>query len=222
MKKMLLSVCLVLTLVLTAGAQTRPPRPRHRQPARKTISKPRPRDPKAVSFPGDFRFHVLADLGYGDLSAIFMHEIPYHFSVGGLAECQVGRMTSVGIGAEYFSSYGQDCYLFDNMQETYIHAVPLYANLRLTLPRAAVSPFVEGRIGYSIPAGRVTCFDHDRVNYYEAKGLYTGGSVGVKIHRTYLSCGVSVIDVVDSQLGYSGGGKSDVLTDYYVRLSFAF
>jgi len=36
-----------------------------------------------------------------------------------------------------------------------------------------------------------------------------------------VSFGMSAIDVVDSDLGFKGGRK-DVITDYYVRLSFAF
>jgi len=150
-----------------------------------------------------------------------MHEIPYHFSVGGMAEYQVGRITNVGIGAEYYSSYGEHCRLFNNMQQTYIHTLPIYANLKFSLNKARISPFVEGRIGYSIPMGRVTCNDPDGVHHYKSMGLYTGGAVGLKIYRTQVSFGMSAIDVVDSDLGFNGGRK-DVITDYYVRLSFAF
>jgi hypothetical protein len=94
-----------------------------------------------------------------DWGAIFRHGFPYHFSVGGMAEYQLGMATSIGLGAEFYSSYGQHCRLFDNMQETYIHAVPVYASLKFTVPYVPVSPFVEGRVGFSIPAGHVTCYD---------------------------------------------------------------
>lgn len=223
MKKALLSLCFLLAVTFTTEAQMRPPRPHHRRVPKKTIVKPRPpkRDEHHYSPMGEFRFHVLADLGANDLGAVFMHETPYHFSVGAMAEYQVGHFSSLGIGAEYYSSYGEHCRLFNNMQETYIHTLPVYANLKLTLPDAHISPFIEGRIGYSAPLGQVTCNDSDGVRHYSATGLYTGGAIGMKVYRTYLSCGVSVIDIVDSDKGFNGG-REDVITDYYVRLSFAF
>ena len=156
-----------------------------------------------------------------DWGAIFRHGFPYHFSVGGMAEYQLGMATSIGLGAEFYSSYGQHCRLFEYMKETYIHAVPVYASLKFTVPYVPVSPFVEGRIGFSIPAGHVTCLDPNGEQQYIATGLYTGGGVGLKIYRVYLSCGVSVIDVFDRSMGLKGGRK-DVIVDYYTRLSFAF
>jgi hypothetical protein len=89
------------------------------------------------------------------------------------------------------------------------------------LPNTPISPFIEGRVGYTVPAGTVTCNDHDGVHHYMSTGLFTGGDVGLKIYRANLSCGVAVIDVVDSDLGISYGRK-DVITDYYVRLSITF
>ena len=170
---------------------------------------------------GELRFLVYGQLGRTDLGAIFRHEVPYHFAIGGLAEYQIGRITSVGVGAEFYSSYGQNCHLFRYMQETYIHTLPLYANLRLALPHAPVSPFIEGRISYSLPLGRVTCNDPEGVHHYRSRGLYTGAAVGLKIFRTYLSFGLSTIDVVDADYGFIGP-KVDAITDYYVRVSFAF
>ena len=224
MKKTLLSLCLLIVLSISAEAQIRPPHPRFRHhPPKKTVEQPCHKQvPKHTYSPiGEYRFHVYGELGFSDFGAIFMHEIPYHFSVGGLAEYQVGRITSVGIGAEYYSSYGEHCRLFNNMEQTYIHTLPIYANLKLSLPKASISPFVEGHIGYSIPLGRVTCYDPDGVHHYKSMGLYTGGAVGIKIYSAQVSFGMSAIDVVDSDLGFKGGRK-DVITDYYVRLSFAF
>lgn len=223
MKKLMLSVCLLLAVVFTAEAQVRSPHPRHRHQPRRTIVQPRQRHaPDRIYSPvGEFRFHVYGELGSNDFSAVFMHEIPYHFSVGGMAEYQIGHITSIGIGAEYYSSYGEHCRLFEYMQQTYIHTLPIYANLKLSLPDAPISPFVEGRIGYSVPLGEVTCNDPEGVSHYKSTGLYTGGAVGIKIYRVNLSFGVSAIDVVDSDLGFNGG-RQDVITDYYVRLSYAF
>ena len=223
MKKLLLSICLFMTVSLMAEAQVRPPRPRYRHHTRRTVMQPSQRyaSDRIYSPMGEFRFHVYGELGSNDFGAVFMHETPYHFSVGGMAEYQVGHITSLGIGAEYYSSYGEHCRLFENMQQTYIHTVPIYANLKLTLPNTPISPFIEGRIGYSVPLGEVTCEDFDGVHHYKSTGLYTGGAVGLKIYRTYLSFGVSAIDVVDADLGFNGG-RQDVITDYYLRLSYAF
>jgi hypothetical protein len=223
MKKLLLSLCLLFALSISSEAQIRPPRPHHRHHPKRTVVQPRQRhSPDRTYNPiREYRFQVFGELGSNDFGAVFMHEIPYHFSVGGMAEYQVGHVTSIGVGAEYYSSYGEHCHLFNNMQETYIHTLPIYANLKLTLPHAPISPFVEGRIGYSVPLGEVTCNDPEGVHHYKSTGMYTGGAVGIKIYRTQLSFGMSAIDVVDSDLGFNGGRK-DVITDYYVRLSFAF
>lgn len=223
MKKLLLSLCLLFALSISSEAQIRPPRPHHRHHPKRTVVQPRQRhSPDRTYSPiGEYRFQVFGELGSNDFGAVFMHEIPYHFSVGGMAEYQVGHVTSIGIGAEYYSSYGEHCHLFNNMQETYIHTLPIYANLKLTVPHAPISPFVEGRIGYSVPLGEVTCNDPEGVHHYKSTGMFTSGAVGIKIYRTQLSFGMSAIDVVDSDLGFNGGRK-DVITDYYVRLSFAF
>ena len=222
MKKILFALCLLVVLSISAEAQIRPPHLRHRHHPQRTVVQPREEyAPRHYSPVGEFRFHVLGELGSDDFGAIFMHEIPYHFSVGGMAEYQIGHLTSIGIGAEYYSSYGEHCQLFSNMQETYIHTLPIYANLKLSLPNAPISPFIEGRIGYSVPLGKVTCNDPEGVHHYQSMGLYTGGAVGLRIYRTYLSFGMSAIDVVDADLGINGG-RQDVITDYYVRLSFAF
>lgn len=222
MKKILLALCLLFVWSISTEAQIRPPHPHHRHHPKRTVVKPHERQtPRLYNPNGEFRFHVYGELGNDDFGAIIMHEIPYHFSVGGLAEYQVGYLTSIGIGAEYYSSYGEHCDLFRNMQETYINTLPIYANLKLTLPNTPISPFIEGRIGYSVPLGRVTCNDPEGVHHYQSMGLYTGGAVGLKIYRTYLSFGMSTIDVVDADFGLIGPRK-DVITDYYVRLSFAF
>lgn len=223
MKKLLLSLCLLFALSISSEAQIRPPRPHHRHHPKRTVVQPRQRhSPDRTYSPiGEYRFQVFGELGANDFGAVFMHEIPYHFSVGGMAEYQVGHVTSIGVGAEYYSSYGEHCHLFNNMQETYIHTLPIYANLKLTVPHAPISPFVEGRIGYSVPLGEVTCNDPEGVHHYKSTGMFTSGAVGIKIYRTQLSFGMSAIDVVDSDLGFNGGRK-DVITDYYVRLSFAF
>lgn len=222
MKKIMLSLCLLIALSVTAEAQVRPPRPHHRHQPRRTVVQPRQlRCPSRTYNPiGEFRVHVLGEMGVRDFGAIFIHRIPYHFSVGAMAEYQVGHATSIGLGAEFYSSYGEHCALLRNMQETYIHTLPVYANLRFAVPGAPVSPFIEGRVGYSIPLNTVTCLDPGGEHHYYSTGLYTGGAVGLKIYRANLSLGLSVIDIVDADQGFNSGWK-DIITNYYLRLSFA-
>ncbi len=222
MKKTLLALCLLFVLSISAEAQIRPPHPRFRHHPRRTVVEPRDnRAPRLYNPLGEFRFHVYGELGDDDLGAIIMHEIPYHFSVGGMAEYQLGYLTSIGIGAEYYATYGEHCDLFYYMQETYLQTLPIYANLKLELPNSPISPFIEGRIGYSLPLGGVTCNDPEGIHHYQSMGLYTGGAIGLKIYRAYLSFGMSTIDVVDADQGLIGP-RMDVITDYYMRLSVAF
>lgn len=219
MKKTLLALCLLLALSFTVEAQAHP---RHRHHPQRTVVQPHERlAPNLYNPIGEFRVHLYGELGHKDFRAIVRHEIPYHFSVGGMAEYQIGHITSVGVGTEFYSTYGEHCDLFYNMQETYIHTLPIYANLRFSLPHVPVSPFIEGRIGYSIPLGRVTCHDNNGIHHYQSSGLYTGGAVGLKIYHFNLSFGLSAIDIVDADLGFKSP-RMDVITDYYVRLSFAF
>ena len=218
MKKTLLALCLLIVVSVSAEAQIRPHRP---QPHPRTLEQPHERRAPRLYGLDDFRFHVYGELGNNDFGAIIAHDIPYHFSVGGMAEYQIGHLTSIGVGTEFYSTYGEHCDLFHNMQETYLHTLPIYANLKLTLPYADISPFVEGRIGYSVPLGAVTCNDPEGVHHYKSLGLYTGGAVGIKIYRVYLSCGLSTIDVVDADYGPIGP-RVDVITDYYVRVGVAF
>lgn len=220
MKKTVLALCLLIALSITAQAQRPHPRYRHNPP--RAVEQPYDRHaPRFFNPYANIHFNIYGELGHGDFGAIFRHEIPYHFAIGGMAEYQFCHFTSIGIGAEFLSSYGQHCSLFHNMQETYIHALPIYANLRLTIPHAPVSPFIEGRVGYAIPLGRVSCADPDGVHHYKAMGLYTGAAIGLKIYRVYLSWGISVFDVADADYG-AVGPRMDVIKDYYIRVAYAF
>lgn len=218
MKKLLLSLALLLSLTINMNAQA----PHRRAPSReyqhRSYRQVRP-SPMPSNI-GEFRFHVYGDLGVEDFSALFFHEIPYHFTVGGMAEYQVGHALSLGVGAEFYSSYGEDCYLLRNMYDTYIHTLPIYANLRLSVPSGPVRPYVEGRIGYSAPLGEVSCADPNGVHYFMSTGLYTGAAMGIDICGLNLSLGVSAIDVVNSP--NNAYYEKDVITDVYFRLGYAF
>lgn len=221
MKRLLLSLALLLSLTINMNAQAPHRRAPYRHaPVREYQHRPYRQAHVFDEHMGEVRFHVYGDLGTEDLSAIFFHEIPYHFTVGGMVEYQPGHALSLGVGAEYYTSYGEDCYLLRNMHDTYIHTLPIYANLRLSVPSGPIRPFVEGRIGYSAPMGEVSCADADGVHYFMSTGLYTGAAMGIDIYGLNLSFGVSAIDVVSSPRNTYY--DREVITDFYFRLGYAF
>lgn len=223
MKKFMISLCLILAIAFSAEAQIRRPMPHHRRPPRREMPAPHERmQPNHANlWRNELCFHVIGELGARDLGALFRHDMPYHFSAGGMLEYRFGHFTSIGLGVEYYATYGAKCPALNNMQEAYINTLPIYANLRFSMHDAPIFPFIEGRIGYSAPLSEVTCNDHGGVNHYKSAGLYTGLGVGIKIYNFNLSWGFSVIDLVNNNQGYLGF-RQDIITDYYARLSIAF
>ena len=109
----MLALCLLFVLSITAEAQIHPPHPRYRHHPQRTVVQPHERlAPNLYNPIGEFRVHLYGELGHKDFRAIVRHEIPYHFSVGGMAEYQIGHITSVGVGTEFYSTYGEHCDLF--------------------------------------------------------------------------------------------------------------
>lgn len=215
MKKLLLSLALFLSLTINTNAQT-PHRHRyHRQvPAREYQHRPY-RQTRVEHYPstmGDFRLHVIGDIGTCDFGGLFWHRLPVHYTVGAMAEYQVGHATSLGLGAEFYSTYYRNPYYG---YRDYLRSVPIYGNLRFSALCGPVRPFVEGRVGYALPLSSFAYGNQE----LRSGGLYTGGAVGLTIYGLNLSFGISAVDVMSYMPNYY---VKDVIVDYSFRVSYAF
>ena len=204
MKKIILSFCLLLAFVLSAGAQ-----PHHR---------PRPhQDYYTYSNIGEARLHIAGELGIADPIAFFWHRAPRHYSIGAMGEIQVGRRLSLGLGAEFYGTR-----IYDQSYPSYYNSVPVYGNIRLSSPGYGTKVFVEARVGYAIPVNTVSM--GYPTSYYETRGLFTGGGVGLNCYGSNISIGINAID-----LTYRYGitpmngntGRNGVITNFYLRYSYA-
>lgn len=224
MKKTLLSIVLLLAIALTGQAQVeRRPNPRHRHHPAPTRTIPHYHTRYIPDFSGDFRIHAIADVGLFDMEALIFHNYPSHFSLGAMAEYQIGRVVSLGLGAEFYSSRGvYNHTLHNNMDQLYLRSLPIYANLRLSVPGNGLRPFVEGRAGYAIPLGTVSVYNTGNavVPTYEAGGLYTGVAAGLTYGGSNFSVGFTCTDLHNVTDGYNG--RRSLLTDFYIRYSYAF
>lgn len=200
MKKIIISFCLLLAVVLSAGAQ-----PHHR---------PRPhQDYYTYSNIGEARLHIGGELGIADPVAFFWHRAPRHYSIGAMGEIQVGRRLSLGLGAEFYGTR-----ISDQAYPTYYNSVPVYGNIRLSSPGYGTKVFVEARVGYAIPVNIVSM--GYPTSYYETRGLFTGGGVGLNCYGNNISIGINAIDLMN-RYDYGTPGRSRVITNFYLRYSYA-
>lgn len=204
MKKLILSISLILAFVLSAGAQP------HRRP--------RPYEEYYhYSNIGEARLHIAGELGIADPIAFFWHRAPRHYSIGAMGEIQVGRRLSLGLGAEFFGTR-----INDQTYPAYYNSVPVYGNIRLSSPGYGTKVFVEARVGYAIPVNTISM--GYPTNYYETRGLFTGGGVGLNCYGNNISIGINAIDVRNYE-GYTlqglDGRPPRVITNFYLRYSYA-
>lgn len=204
MKKIILSFSLILAFVISAGAQ-----PHHR---------PRPhQDFYNYSNIGEARLHIAGELGIADPVALFWHRAPRHYSIGAMGEIQVGRRLSLGLGAEFYGTR-----INDQTYPAYYNSVPVYGNIRLSSPGYGTKVFVEARVGYAIPVNIVSM--GYPTSYYETRGLFTGGGIGLNCFNNNISIGINAIDVT-SYNGFVPSnenlGRSRVITNFYLRYSYA-
>lgn len=216
MKKIILSLGIILAIVCTANAQ--PGRPPRRAPHRTYRSAPAPRywEPRFDDV-GLVRLHVSGEFGIADLGGLFWHRVPKHFGAGLMAEVQTCRVFSIGVGAEYYATRTDYRYA----DRPYFMSLPVYANFRLSTPGVHVKLFVEARAGYAFPLNAV------RTDYtvVQTRGLYTGGGLGVSFYGNNISIGLNAVDV-RTPMGWTyqapDGRVSRVITDFYLRYSYAF
>ena len=223
MKRIILSLSLILAIVLSAGAQPyRRPHPirpvrRHYIPAPKQHSRSQYITPYDYSV-GDVRLHILGELGLHDIGGIFMHNLPYHYSVGGMAEFQAGQCLSLGLGAEFYGTrHINRTHFTDGL---YLNCVPIYGNVRLSTT-GRVKLFAEARAGYAIPTNQVINQGQGLV----AQGFYTGAAVGFGFYGNNFSFGFNSIDIRNvntlQAVYYQGCDHKVIATDFYLRYSYA-
>ena len=217
MKRLIISLSLILAVAFSASAQFHH-RPGPRHPSRRYYAPaPNPNHHHTGRYEdnrGELRFHIAGELGITDIHGIFIHEYPYHYSVGGMAEAQVGRMLSLGLGAEY---YGTRSIRPHQADKPYLNCVPIYGNIRLATPGRGAQLFVEARAGYAIPTGSVFV----NGTQYVAKGFFTGAGLGISCYGSNLSIGVNALDVNNGYYQSMYHTSSDIITDIYLRYSYA-
>ena len=149
MKKLLLTLTLLLMISLTSGAQNaKRPNPRYRHHTEYSQSELRHHARHIPDYVGDVRFHVMGSIGQGGIIDLFRHRNPRMFTVGGMLEYQAGRAVSIGLGGEFYGSYCSWSRPYPDL-DFYTYSRPVYGNLRLMIPTGEVRPFIEGRIGYA-------------------------------------------------------------------------
>ena len=170
---------------------------------------------------GELRLHVAGELGFADLGGLFMHEMPYHYSIGGMVEYQTSRCISLGLGTEFYGTRHIDHEPFTNGR--YLNCVPVYANVRAnTTGRTRF--FIEARVGYAIPTNHfyVSALNAD----VATQGFYTGAAVGLMFYGNNISVGFNSLDVVNASshepVYQHHGDRKLIATDFYLRYSYAF
>lgn len=217
MKRLIISLSLLLAVTFSANAQLHH-RPGPRHPIKRYYAPaPHPKHHHPGRYEdnwGELRFHLAGELGMNDIYGIFVHEYPYHYSIGGMIEAQVGRLLSLGLGAEY---YGTRSLYAHHANKPYLNCVPIYGNIRLATPGRAAQLFVEARAGYAIPTGSVFV----NGTQYRAKGFFTGAGVGISCYGNNFSIGVNALDVNNGYNQSMYHTSSDIITDVYLRYSYA-
>lgn len=217
MKKIILSLGIVLAIALTANAQ--PGRPSQRAPRRpyRYVPATPPRGPRVDNI-GLVRLHVNGELGIADIGRFFWHEAPKHYGAGLMAEVQTGRVFSIGLGADYYAARTDRWHA----DRRYYRSLPVYVNIRLTTPGLRSGLFVEARAGYAFPLNSVAVDNPYCV--YEARGFFTGGGIGFRCYGNNISIGMNAIDVRTPRSEasqYQAVENRRVITDVYLRYSYA-
>ena len=219
MKKLLLSLALLLTISLTANAQSvKRPNPRYRHHSEYSRYESRQNSRYIPDYVGDMRFHVMGSIGQGGIIDLFRHRNPRMFMVGGMLEYQACRAVSIGLGGEFYGSYCTWNRPYPDL-DFYTYSLPVYGNLRFMIPTGEVRPFIEGKIGYAIPLR--SAYSYRCQTDFQAEGLFTGFGFGLVIGHSNFSIGMNFTDLYDVYSGHRRAPWSG-FDDFYFRYSFAF
>lgn len=212
MKRLIMALSFVILMATSAEAQYHRPSGRYHRPMQ-NYTATRVRAPRNLGLDRNtLKLHVMGEVGIVDIGSVFYHDGISHFGVGAMLEWQPCHIFSLGLGANFDAGSNKPRPYFDN----FMYSVPVYANFKLSTP-GFVRFFVEGRIGGAIPL-------YITANDYVAKGLYTGGGLGISIGGSHISAGVNITDVYgsSSENPRRYARNSDILAEFYLRYSYAF
>ncbi len=212
MKRLMITLSLLVMMAVSAEAQYHRPSGRYHRPMH-NYTATRVRAPRNLGLDHNtLRLHVMGEVGLTDIGSVFYHDGISHFGAGVMLEYQPAHIFSFGIGANFDAGSNVRRPYFDN----FMYSVPVYANFKLATP-GFVRFFVEGRIGGALPL-YITNTD------YVAKGLFTGGGVGISVGGSHISTGVNVTDLypTGNETQWRYGYHGDILVEFYLRFSYAF
>lgn len=121
-----------------------------------------------------FTLRVGGEIDAYDLGSLPFPPITSHFALGFTLDYHFTENFSMGLGAEWFgvSTFRS----FYSSWQNRLHAIPVYADLKLNFwGKKNYSPFLEAKLGYSIPLNKVT-------EYYP-EGLYEMAENGIGIEN---------------------------------------
>ena len=140
-----------------------------------------------------FTLRVAGETDPYDWSGLPFLPITSHFALGFTLDYHFTENFSMGLGAEWF---GVTTYrsFYSSYQER-LHAIPVYADLKLNFwGKKYYSPFLEARLGYSIPLNKVTqYYPMNNAGVYVdyiLSGPYLALGLGCSMKHSNLSAGM--------------------------------
>ena len=162
-----------------------------------------------------FTLRVAGETDPYDWSGLPFLPITSHFALGFTLDYHFTENFSMGLGAEWF---GVTTYRsFYSSYHERLHAIPVYADLKLNFwGKKYYSPFLEARLGYSIPLNKVTqYYPMNNAGVYVdyiLSGPYLALGLGCSMKHSNLSAGM-----VYSHASAPGRFKESFNT-YYLNL----
>lgn len=168
----------------------------------------------------------------GEIARNSWRNFPYppispHFALGLAFDYHFTEYFSMGLGAEWFGVSK-----YHGSYHDYLHAIPVYADLKVNIwGKKNYSPFLEAKLGYSIPLNKVTEFYPTNgsgfYSVYILSGPYLNLGLGCSMKHSNLSAGM-----VYSHASHPGKlkesfdyGIDNLLnwgTDFYIRYDYTF
>ena len=213
MMKRALLFLLISIITVTAPAESHFPNTRKDKPTRYD------------GYVGEIRINLYGEIDLVDIGGLFSHRKPYHYCLGTMAEYQVGRCISLGLGADYYGFRRLDYKEFN--KQAYLNCVPIYANAKF-ITTGRVKFFGELRAGYAIPINQISIKQNSYSEPYrsiQAKGFFSGSGIGVSYFGHSISIGFNNVDIHDTNTHqpvlHNGSNRKIIATDFYLRYSYA-